>query len=633
LYARGNLLMQTAFHTNASRALAMCIFFLVASLPLRAQEPARTNAVATNRVSSARSRTNDPIARIRDEGLNHSQVMQTLSYLSDVIGPRLTGSPNLKRANEWTRDKLTSWGLTNAHLEAWGPFGRGWSLKRFSAQVIEPQTIPLIAAPKAWTPGFSKPISADVVYIDAKTESDLEKYKGKLKGVIVLASPVREVKARFEPLASRLAESNLLRLANAGPSDSRTFFNRTPDTNATPAVTNVATGRVFGRAPTRSGNTPDEPPVATNATNVARAGGSPRGLNPFQSRLLSFLTHEEPALIVSAGGDGDGGTLFVAAAAAPETTRRGTNSTSTNTSRSVWSTNAPAIPAQMAVATEDYNRLVRMIRQGEKLKMAVDLQVQFHTNDVMAYNTVAEIPGSDLDDEVVMIGAHMDSWHSGTGATDNGAGVAATMEAVRILKALNLQPRRTVRIGLWTGEEQGLLGSKAYVARHFGYTTNITNAAVVRSPGAENTFGRRSRSSSTNASTRKVIRQRDYEKISAYYNLDNGTGKIRGVYMQGNETVRPLFRKWLQPFADLGAETLTAANTGGTDHLSFDAIGVPGFQFIQDPIDYWTRTHHSNEDVYDRIQADDMKQAATIMAAFLYNTAMLDEKLPRKVVD
>jgi Zn-dependent M28 family amino/carboxypeptidase len=248
----------------------------------------------------------------------------------------------------------------------------------------------------------------------------------------------------------------------------------------------------------------------------------------------------------------------------------------------------------------------------------------------MAYNTVAEIPGTDLKDEIVMIGAHMDSWHSGTGATDNGAGVATTMEAVRILKALDLKPRRTIRIGLWSGEEQGIFGSRAYVTKHFGYYTNVTNvAAATRSPRDESNTTRR-RSASTNAVSRKLVRGPEHEKLSAYFNLDNGTGKIRGVYMQGNEAVRPIFRKWLQPFNDLGAETLTYRNTGGTDHLSFDAVGLPGFQFIQDSIDYESRTHHSNEDVFDRIQGDDLKQAATIMAAFLWNAATLDEKLPRK---
>jgi len=281
---------------------------------------------------------------------------------------------------------------------------------------------------------------------------------------------------------------------------------------------------------------------------------------------------------------------------------------------------------------------VRIIQHGENLKMAVDLQVQFHDADLMAYNTVAEIPGGDLKNEVVMLGAHLDSWHSGTGATDNGAGVAATMEAVRILKALKLQPRRTIRIGLWSGEEQGLLGSRAYVAKHFGYYTNraSTSSTSVRAPKDEEdgTASPRARTGSTNsAPSRNLIRGPEYENLSAYFNLDNGAGKIRGVYMQGNESVRPLFRRWLEPFSDLGAETLTLSNTGGTDHTSFDSIGLPGFQFIQDPIDYWSRTHHSNEDVYDRVPPEDMKQAATILAAFAYNAAMLEEKLPRKATE
>jgi carboxypeptidase Q len=590
---------------SRSLGIAVAIALFVATAPRACAQS--TNASTTSR----RSGTNDPIARIRDEGLNRSQVMKTLSYLTDVIGPRLTGSPNMKRANDWTRDKLASWGLENAQVEPWGQFGRGWSLKRFSAQVIEPQNIPLIAAPKAWTPGFDQPLTAEVIYIDAKTEADLEKFQGKLKGAIVLASPVREVRARFEPMASRIAESNLLRLANAGPADTRAFF------------------------PGRAGGTNAAP---TNAPRSGIAAGPRRGgsTNVSSARIFSFAAREGAALVLAPSGEGDGGTLFVASASIPEAERRGSTnppptSIATAPRQSIWATNAPGVPAQVAVATEDYNRLVRMVQQGEKLKMAVDLQVQFHDEDLMAYNTIAEIPGSDLKDELVMIGAHMDSWHSGTGATDNGAGCAATMEAVRILKALNLQPRRTIRIGLWSGEEEGLLGSRAYVAKHFGYYTNISNSvsAAVRSPRDESNAPRR-RFGSTNAPARKLIRQRDYEKFSAYFNLDNGTGKIRGVYMQNNEAVRPLFRKWLQPFYDLGAETLTYGNTGGTDHQSFDGIGLPGFQFIQDPIDYWTRTHHSNADVFDRIQADDMKQAATIMAAFLYNAATMDEKLPRK---
>lgn len=585
--------------------------------------------------ASASANTNDPMARIRDEGLNRSQVMETLSYLTDVIGPRLTGSPNLKRANEWTRDKLASWGLTNTHLEAWGPFGRGWSLKRFSAQIIEPYAIPLIGQPKAWSPGFDTTFVGDVIYLDAKNESDLEKYKGKLKGAIVLTSPVRELRARFEPLATRMAETNLLRLANA-PAP------RTSGARGSPAPNPSAGGRggiasAAGPRGTASSSSAEGASPSPNAGRAGgrsgRRGGSPSGQFNFAGRVLSFLATEEAALAVSLSSQGDGGTLFVSAASIPGAGGRGGGGPGSASRPSVWSTNAPPIPAQITLATEDYNRLVRMIRQGEKLKMAVDLRVQFHKDDPMAYNTIAEIPGSDLKDEFVMLGAHLDSWHSGTGATDNGAGVAATMEALRILQALKLQPRRTIRIGLWTGEEQGLLGSAAYVAEHFGYYTNVTSAPVETSSEAKSNRPTDEPAASGSRTTRKLVRRAEYEKLSAYFNLDNGTGKIRGAYMQGNEMVRPYFRQWLQPFSDLGAETLTLSNTGGTDHLSYDGIGLPGFQFIQDPIEYGSRTHHSNEDVFDRIQADDMKQASTILAAFVYQAAMLDEKLPRKPVE
>jgi Zn-dependent M28 family amino/carboxypeptidase len=272
----------------------------------------------------------------------------------------------------------------------------------------------------------------------------------------------------------------------------------------------------------------------------------------------------------------------------------------------------------MTLSKEHFNRLVRMLKAGETVKVAFDLAVQFHDDDAMAYNTVAEIPGSDLKDEVVMLGGHIDSWHSGTGATDNGAGVAVAIEAARIIKAAGLKPRRTIRVGLWSGEEQGLLGSRAYVAKHFGKTPPSFGGPAV---GTGSAAPKDSASSSPTP---------EFEKFCGYFNLDNGTGKIRGVYLQGNEAVRPIFRRWLQPFRDMGATTLTLSNTGGTDHQSFDGIGLPGFQFIQDVVEYNSRTHHSNQDVFDRIQADDMKQAAVIMASFVYNAATADEKLPRK---
>ncbi len=371
----------------------------------------------------ARPASSDAIEQIKEEGLNHSQAMATLSYLTDVIGQRLTGSPNARRANEWTRMKLESWGLANAHLEPWGPFGRGWELKHFSAQIVEPQVFPLIACPQAWSPGLDRPLTASVIYLGEVTTNNLNTYKGGLKGAIVLVSPMRQLLPRFEPLATRQSESNLARLAGL-------------------------TGAGGGRR--------GAPPSA----NVNR---------PSPGRLLAFLQQEKVGVVVNESSLGDGGTVFVASAAAP-----GTNSAGTGTrGPAAYSVSAPAMPPQITLAAEDYNRLVRMLQQGVELKMEVDLKVKYHYEDPMSCNTIAEIPGTDLQDQIVMLGGHLDSWQSATGATDNGVGAVAAMEAVRILQAAHLQPRRTIRVALWTGEEEGLLGSKAYVASHFGsYGTN-----------------------------------------------------------------------------------------------------------------------------------------------------------------
>lgn len=539
---------------------------------------------------------NDPIERIKDEGMNRSQVMQTLSYLTDVIGPRLTASPNMKRANEWTRDQLTKWGLQNAHLEAWGPFGRGWSLKRFSAQVIEPQDIPLIAYPKAWSPGTTGVLTADVVYCDAQNEADLAKFKGKLDGKIVLTAPVREVPAHFDPLGRRMNEKELLTLADA-----------------------------------------PEPREGGGRGNFQ---GNPafRAAVQFGGAKLRFFQAEGAAMLIDPSR-GDGGTIFVQSASVPPPAPDPNATTPAARPIPPYDKSAPKITPQLVLAVEQYNRLVRMLQAGEPVKMAVDLSVAWQDTDPMGYNTIAEIPGTDLKDEIVMLGGHMDSWHSGTGATDNGAGVSVAMEAVRIIQALGLKPRRTIRIALWTGEEQGLLGSRAYVAEHFGSMQSPATSSTVATGGGGTGLangngmggGAGGNGAQEPASMPPVlVKKPEWEKLSSYFNLDNGTGRVRGVYLQGNEGVRSLFRQWLAPFRDMGAATLSISNTGGTDHLSFDAVGLPGFQFIQDEIEYDTRTHHSNQDVFDRIQADDMKQAATIMASFVYNAAMLDQKVPKK---
>lgn len=507
----------------------------------------------------------DVVDKIKHEGLQNSQIPDTLSYLTDVIGPRLTASPNMKRANEWTRDTLTKWGLSNAHLEAWGPFGRGWQLDRFSAQVTAPQCIPLIAFPKAWAPGVTVR-GGDVVMVDVQNEDQLNALKGKLKGKVVLNGGLRPVEAIFSPQGTRMTDDELAQMEGSKPA-----------------------------APREPGQRP----------NRAAGGGGQFALNAAKYRL--FVSEGVAAVLEpSRGADG---TIFVQSAIVPTPPAPAAPGPTTPNRRapSAWSPDAPTTVPQVTVSVEQYNRMARMLRVGVPVKIDLDVKCQFIKGDGMGYNTVAELPGTDKKDEVVMVGGHMDSWHSGTGATDNAAGVAVAMEAVRILKAAGLPLRRTVRVALWSGEEQGLFGSRAYVAEHFG--TRQTP------PGG----------------TQPVLTTKpDHAKISAYFNLDNGTGRIRGIYQQSNAAVGPIFADWLKPFSDMGAKTVTLRNTGSTDHVSFDAVGIPGFQFIQDPIEYDTRTHHSNQDVYDRIQMDDLKQAAVIMATFLYQAANRDEMLPRK---
>ncbi|HEU0178604.1 MAG TPA: M20/M25/M40 family metallo-hydrolase, partial [Blastocatellia bacterium] len=505
--------------------------------------------------------------KIREEGMQRSQVMETLSWLTDVHGPRLTNSPQFNRACEWAKGRLTEWGLQNATLEAWGPFGRGWSLEGFSANIVKPDFIPLIAYPKAWSPSTNGVVRGPVVYLEAKTAADLDKYKGKLKGAIVLISPPRELQAHFKPEGTRATDEELLAMSNAPPPS--------PDGG--------------GR----------------------RGGPGGPGANPDMRAAIELnnkkwqMAYEEGAGVVLDIGRGDGGTIFVQSA-----TMAPTPDAPFGRSRP-YSADAKIIP-QASLAAEHYNRIVRMLTKGVPVELEVQIAAKFQDQDLMGHNVIAEIPGSDLKDEIVMVGGHFDSWHSGTGATDNGAGSAVAMEVVRILQAIGVKPRRTIRIGLWGGEEEGLIGSRAHVEKHYG-------SRQASEPGA-------GQQRQQGPLTLKPAQ----EKFSAYFNLDNGTGKIRGVYLQGNEAVRPIFRAWLEPFRDMGASTLTLRNTGGTDHLSFDAVGLPGFQFIQDPLEYDSRTHHSNMDVYDRLQADDVKQASIIMASFVYHAAMRDEKLPRK---
>jgi carboxypeptidase Q len=502
--------------------------------------------------------------KIRGEGMERSQVMETLSWLTDVVGHRLAGSPNMMKSHEWTRAKLAEWGLVNAAVEPWGEFGRGWSFDRISAHVLEPTPFPLIAYPEAWTPGTNGPVTGEVAMINIQTEADFEKYKGQLRGKFIMSGPPREVKAWFNPPGERMTDEQLLRMANDEPQGGMRQY------------------------------TPEQLQMAR-----ARMALAPK--------INAFLLSEGALGLLKLSRSGDGGTVFV----------QGGGSREVN--------GPPSLPSVQLTA-EHYGRIARILSKGVPVRMEIDIRAQFHDQDLQGYNTVAEIPGTDKKQELVMLGGHLDSWHGGTGATDNAAGVAVAMEAVRILKALGVQPRRTIRVALWGAEEQGLLGSRGYVRKHFAERQlSQQQQQMVQQQRDEMT-----RMMTSMNPQGPLAKKGPYDHFAGYFNLDNGTGKIRGVYLQGNDAVRPIFRAWLAPFQDLGASTLTTQNTGGTDHLAFDAVGLPGFQFIQDPIEYDTRTHHSNMDTYERLQAEDLKQASVIMAAFVYNAAMREEKLPRK---
>jgi len=503
------------------------------------------------------------ITRLREEEFGHGEVMDVMSHLTDEIGPRLTGSPNMKKANEWTRDQFTKWGLANAHLEAWGTFGRGWAYQLCEVRMLSPDYMQFLALPEAWTPGTNGPIRGEVTQLTATTAADLEKYKGKLAGKIVLMGEARVPDPIEKPL-----------------------FSREDD----PSLAKIAEFEIPGGGP----GGPFTP--ARRQEFMQRF--------QFQRQLEKFLTDEHVAAVLDVTRQpGQDGTIFVQSGGSYDKGK------------------TFGVP-RITVAVEHYGRMARLLARKVPVQVEVNVEAQFYDDDDKAYDTIAEIPGTDpkLKEQLVMLGGHMDSWHAGEGATDNGAGVAVAMEAVRLLKKLGVQPRRTIRVALWSGEEEGLLGSRGYVKEHFG------GRPEPKTPPDENVpaFMR--------PPTGPLELKPEQKLVSVYFNLDNGTGKVRGVYLQGNTQVAGIFQKWMEPFHDLGMTTLTMRNTGGTDHLSFDAVGIPGFQFIQDPMDYGTLTHHSNLDVYEHIRPADMKQAAVIMASFVYNAAMLDEMIPRKPI-
>jgi carboxypeptidase Q len=500
------------------------------------------------------------LAKIRAEGLERSQVMDHVSWLSDVYGPRLTGAPSIRAASDWAMKKLSEWGLTNVHREEW-PFGKGWSLVRFSAHMVEPQIQPLIGFPKSWTPGTAGPVTAEVVLAPVRSEADFEKYRGKLQGKIVLTQPAREVRMLEGRVILRMNEDDIREVG----------------------ITPIPPPRNAPRAPSE---TDDESQPARRA-ELARLQEKIRAF--YLAEGVAALLDRSSDTAVTAGGSElswrtqrtDGGTVFVGTGGPRDQ-------------------NAGKVPPAVTLAVEHYNRIVRILEKGLPVKVELDVRAQFHDEaEAVGFNTIAELPGTDLAREVVILGAHFDSVHAATGATDNACGSAAMMEAMRVLNAAGARPRRTIRVALWGGEEEGLLGSRAYVKQHFA-----------------------------DPATMKLLPEHD--AVAACFNIDNGTGRIRGVWLQGNLAARKIFEQWLEPLGDLGVTLLGPRSVASTDHVAFDAVGLPAFQFIQERLEYNSRSHHSNMDVFDRVQRDDMVQMATVAATFAYNAAMRDEKLPRK---
>jgi len=477
------------------------------------------------------------IQRIKAHAFENSQVMETISYLTDVYGPRLSGSPNYKKASEWAIERLKEWGITNAGLEPWGTFGRGWSMDKVSLEMVEPHYMFLIAYAKAWTPGTEGVINGSPLLLNYTTDEDLEKNKGKLKDAIVMLGKPRDFEPKFETDAKRYSEEELNELAQA------------PEPGAKPSWWEKREEH--------------------------------RNLMKQKKKYMNFLFDEGVALILEAS-QREHGTVRL-------------------TDGGSYKIGADSALPTLVVTIEHYGRLARLIEKNIPVKLQSLVNTRFYTDDSLGYNVIAEIPGVDkrVKNEVVMFGGHLDSWHAGTGATDNAASCAVAMEVMRILKEIDVKPRRTIRMTLWDAEEQGYLGSRGYILKHFG--------------------------------DRKTMKLKpEYDLFSVYFNLDNGAGKIRGIYLQGNDAARPIFEAWLKPFNDMGAATITIRNTSGTDHIPFNEIGLPGFQFIQDEIDYMTRTHHTNMDVYEHVIPGDVMQASAIMASFVYHAAMREGKIPRK---
>jgi carboxypeptidase Q len=512
------------------------------------------------------------IQRIKTEAFQNSKVMDHLFWITDVYGPRLTGSPGFTAAANWTVKRLKDYGIDDAAIQPWGKFGRSWRLTKFSISIQEPEYAPLIGFPLAWSGDTKGPITAEPVFaplkitdrLDGKkTEAELEKYfeeqKGKLRGKIVLLEQPREVTPVTTAPASRYSDADLAKEADA------------PTPMAMPAFD--VERMMMPVKPSERRALFDLLPLDAEAKIWEHD-------ESVVNRVGQFLVREGALAVIVPSYNGDAGAVFGEAAGS-------------------YLADQPVPAPRIALTIEHYNRIARLLEKKVPVKMEFEVRTTGEGATGEGLNIIANIPGSTKPDEVVMIGGHFDSWIGGTGATDNGTGSVVMIEVMRILKALHLKLDRTVRLALWSGEEQGIYGSRAYVKETFG------DPATMQLKPA-------------------------HAKLSGYFNLDNGTGKIRGVYLQGNDAMRPVFEAWLAPFRDLGVTTITIRNTGGTDHQSFDQVGLPGFQFIQDEVEYGRMTHHSNMDVYDHAVSADLMQAAAVIATVVYHAANRPELLPRK---
>ncbi|ASU35106.1 M20/M25/M40 family metallo-hydrolase [Mucilaginibacter xinganensis] len=478
-------------------------------------------------------------SKIRKAEMSNSHIPTIAHYITDVAGPRLTNSPGYKRAGMWAVETMKKWGMVNTAMEPWGNFGKGWEIEDFSISLKAPYSQSLIAYPEPWSGNTKGPVHGEVALLPAASAMD----------TAYLLKHIGDYKGKF------------ILIAGKSPSY---------DVDFKPSATRLT----------------DEELANMKDTYMLSRKVMEGYLGYFKtiSRVADILQNSGALAVITAGGENINGTTFV----------QGFSGYKTNNAEST---------VKVSIASEDGQRMKRLIESGHKVELDLNVKAKFNDADIKGYNVVGEIPGTDpkLKSQLVMLGGHMDAWASSTGATDNGAGCIVMLEAVRLLDSLGLKPKRTIRIALWGGEEQGLLGSYGYAKNHFRGTD------LVLKPEAA--------------------------KVSAYFNLDNGTGKIRGIYAQGNTAIKPIFEQWFKPFNDLGANTVTMSNTGSTDHLSFDWAGIPGFQFIQDPIDYETRTHHSNQDNYDHLQIEDLKQAAIIVASFVYQTSVRTDMMPRKPLE